>query len=313
MATPYFVVTGSITGTSGEDETAITKTSTSYGDSTAVSATEATTVTYILDDCDTTSQAPGGGSCPVLQPHLPLPHQPAASIYLDRIFGSFMFQDAEATPLTASQRDSLLAALTPTQVMDIAINSAQSVQTFPDVPHVMQGSGAINFLATAGIIRGFPDGTFRPQSPLTRGQLALALARYRHLNSAGSGATFTDVPPQSVYVGAVQAVVSAGLMAPTSASQFAPDSPVSREVMATSLSNAFGLLKQPNAAAGGTAAVVKVSDEGAIASTALPSVRAVVGAKYMSLFSDDTFKPAASVTRAEAAEALLAALKDQVK
>jgi len=39
----------------------------------------------------------------------------------------------------------------------------------------------------------------------------------------------------------------------------------------------------------------------------------VIGAGYMSVFADGTFKPSESVTRADAAQELYAAIKDNVK
>jgi hypothetical protein len=43
----------------------------------------------------------------------------------------------------------------------------------PDSPH----AGAIGALTEAGLLTGFPDGSFRPNEPLTRGQMARVLER----------------------------------------------------------------------------------------------------------------------------------------
>jgi hypothetical protein len=49
-------------------------------------------------------------------------------------------------------------------------------QTFPDVPSTYVHAEAIAALASAGITAGFPDGDFRPNSPVKRDQMARFLA-----------------------------------------------------------------------------------------------------------------------------------------
>jgi amidase len=87
-----------------------------------------------------------------------------------------------------------------------------------------------------------------------------------------------------------------------SANAFGPNDPVSREEMATSLARAFRLTRTGS---------TTFSDSQQIAPYAMASVKAVVAAHYMNGYPDGTFKPTASVTRADAAQALFAALKDR--
>lgn len=70
---------------------------------------------------------------------------------------------------------------------------------------------AIAAAASADIIQGFGDGTFRPQDPVTRGQLSSMIARAFELR-ASSGAT---APPDAVgspHTPAIVAVVEAGIV-----------------------------------------------------------------------------------------------------
>lgn len=50
---------------------------------------------------------------------------------------------------------------------------------FPDVPADHTHADAIEAAADAGLINGYPDGTYRPDEPVTRGQLASVVVRLR--------------------------------------------------------------------------------------------------------------------------------------
>jgi N-acetylmuramoyl-L-alanine amidase len=48
---------------------------------------------------------------------------------------------------------------------------------FPDVPQNTETRTAVENLHTAGIVNGYPDGTFRPDQPITRGEVAIMMDR----------------------------------------------------------------------------------------------------------------------------------------
>lgn len=50
-------------------------------------------------------------------------------------------------------------------------------QTFTDVPKTLSNYKAIEWLAQTGAVKGYKDGTYRPDEPLTRGQIATILWR----------------------------------------------------------------------------------------------------------------------------------------
>jgi len=74
------------------------------------------------------------------------------------------------------------------------IAQTQTQAQFSDVPSSHWASEFIISLAARDIIAGFPDGTFRPEEPVTRAQYAAMLRSA--FNEAGvRGATnFVDVP-----------------------------------------------------------------------------------------------------------------------
>lgn len=70
-----------------------------------------------------------------------------------------------------------------------------SVEAYADVPDGAPSSDAVAWLAEAGIDRGFPDGTFRPDATVTRARLAIMLHRVSGaLTSGVPDNTYTDVP-----------------------------------------------------------------------------------------------------------------------
>lgn len=106
------------------------------------------------------------------------------------------------------------------------------------------GTGAekqIEALAAEGILRGYPDGTFRPNQPMTRAQLAKVLVL-----SAGwpenpqASAKFVDVKDaeQQRYVGAL---VAQGITTGRTPDRFDPNGPLTREQVATFFIRALGL------------------------------------------------------------------------
>lgn len=84
--------------------------------------------------------------------------------------------------------------LTRAQLASIAVRAAglaeSDTRPFPDVDGGAHG-GAIAAAHEAGFVRGYPDGTFRPSQPVTRGQIAAVLARWFSPPAVADG-PFTD-------------------------------------------------------------------------------------------------------------------------
>lgn len=71
-----------------------------------------------------------------------------------------------------------MAPATRAEVADMLVRTTeykkpQQATKFKDVPASHPYSGAIQYATEQGIISGFPDGTFRPNEPVTRGQMAI--------------------------------------------------------------------------------------------------------------------------------------------
>jgi S-layer family protein len=311
MASQYVSVELGLTVTNGDKTTTTTQSQAIFNNSTAVSTTLATQAMVTLADCDSSSQ----GSC-VKSPHAPLPQLPEALIYLDKIYGGFMFVDPNAPlPMTPDAFAGFVSALSVVDRFVMATNGEQSLPRFPDVAGNPQ-QGIIGMLARIGILPGRADGKFYPQSTFSRADLAVALTSYLHFSGGAPATTYSDVSAQAAYAPAVAAAVKVGLVVPSSATRFGAQDAVSRVEMATSLAKAFGLANDATSNATPKRAKVPargIADESSIAPAAVDNVRAVIGAGYMTIFADQTFRPAAPVTRADAAQSLYAAIKDNLK
>lgn len=98
---------------------------------------------------------------------------------------------------------------------------------------------AIDAVAGAGIARGYDDGTFRPDLPVTREQMATFLTRALRL-PPGEPSGFRDTSG-SVHLEAIDAVAAAGIAVGRGDGTFGPRDPVTRGQMATFLVRALFL------------------------------------------------------------------------
>lgn len=122
----------------------------------------------------------------------------------------------------------LLAALVAASAGWTAVPAVASAQTFSDVAGDEWFAGAVYALADQGIVYGRDDGSFSPNDPVTRGELAVYLDRILHLQGS-TALPFADVTRFDWYAGAVASMYEAGLISGTTATTFSPNLPVTRQ------------------------------------------------------------------------------------
>ena len=105
--------------------------------------------------------------------------------------------------------------------------------SFPDVGPDNVHLAAIERLAAAGVLRGYPDGSFRPGAWSTRGQIASVVARAGQLEPVDDG-PFTDVEG-GVHAGAINALAEAGIVTGREDGSFGPGETVTRAQLASIL------------------------------------------------------------------------------
>lgn len=87
----------------------------------------------------------------------------------------------------------------------------------------------IGALQEAGLAYGYPDGTFRPDMPVTRAEAASWLAAAKKLKlQTQSGSLFADVKPTSWYSSAVNALASTGIVTGKTKDRFVPGDVITR-------------------------------------------------------------------------------------
>ncbi|HWR56394.1 MAG TPA: S-layer homology domain-containing protein [Negativicutes bacterium] len=171
-------------------------------------------------------------------------------------------------------------------------------ETFKDITGHWAFSN-IEKLVALKAISGYPDGSFRPDSSITRAEFATVLAKAFKLTPQ-SGKTFTDTANHWArdYIGAVTA---GGIASGYSDSVFGPDDLITREQMAVMIVKAAEL----SPATGETS----FADRGSISEWAQEAMAAAVENKIMTGYPDNTVRPQANATRAEAVTVIVQALK----
>ncbi|WP_287128647.1 S-layer homology domain-containing protein [Candidatus Cyanaurora vandensis] len=87
----------------------------------------------------------------------------------------------------------------------------------------------INTLASRGIIGGFPNGTFQPNSYITRAQFAAIAVKALNLSTTSGGVQqFRDVPNNYWASGAIRAVSNSGLVTGFPDGTFRPEDQITR-------------------------------------------------------------------------------------
>jgi hypothetical protein len=83
---------------------------------------------------------------------------------------------------------------------------------FTDVPEGSTFYVYIRCLACRGFVNGYPDGTFRPNNNVTRGQLSKIVSNAAGFNDPQTEQLFEDVPPGSTFFDYIGRLASRGVM-----------------------------------------------------------------------------------------------------
>jgi hypothetical protein len=121
----------------------------------------------------------------------------------------------------------------------VAPASAQTAQsTFSDVTTDYWAAPFIQALASSNIIAGFPDGTYRPNDPVTRAQFAAILLKaFPNAQRVNTPINFSDVPSNYWGSQAIQNAYATGFLAGFPGGTFRPNDNIPRAQALVSLSN----------------------------------------------------------------------------
>ncbi|NOU95658.1 hypothetical protein GC093_20850, partial [Paenibacillus sp. LMG 31456] len=180
-------------------------------------------------------------------------------------------------------------AETTKTIADLADSTAKV--SFSDISSHW-ASKEINNWSQKGIINGYEDGTFKPNTPILRSEFASLVNRVFAYPSKTTQ-SFPDVSSSAWYAQDISKAVAAGIVVGDDKGNFKPEAPISRQEAAVILSRAFDLKAQD------TKASDRFTDAGTIASWSKDSVNALLEGGYVSGREDGSFDPLANITRAE--------------
>jgi hypothetical protein len=146
---------------------------------------------------------------------------------------------AKSTLIAALKRKHQVIASPASQLSHSASTLAQTTQ-FSDI----EGNWAQSFIAALvkqGIIQGFPDGTFRPDQPVTRAQFAAMINKAFPKNPMREAIAFVDVPANYWASEAIVKAYQTGFLAGYPNNVFAPDQNIPRVQALVALSNGLNL------------------------------------------------------------------------
>ncbi|TVP64802.1 MAG: DUF1565 domain-containing protein [Nodularia sp. (in: Bacteria)] len=111
---------------------------------------------------------------------------------------------------------------------------------FRDVPEGYWAKAYIEALAAQNIIAGFPDGTFKPNDPVTRAQFATIVTKALTPPVKRAGTNFRDVASNFWAYGAIQSAYRSEFLAGYPDGRFQPQQQIPRVQALVSLANGLG-------------------------------------------------------------------------
>ena len=182
---------------------------------------------------------------------------------------------------------------------------------FTDAPRSQWYTKALDFVSATGRMNGVGGGRFDPQGTMTRAMAVTILWRMNDSPNPKTAAGFRDVPASAWYAKAVAWAVENKITTGTSSTSFDPDSPVTREQMATFFSRMMLALAGQTGGLNLTEAQLRrvlskqYPDAAQISTYALEHVLVCLETGVMKGNADGSFAPQAPITRAQGAQMLL--------
>lgn len=197
---------------------------------------------------------------------------------------------------------SLVAGASAPIVMQAPV---QAQTTFVDVQSNYWAAPFIRELSQRGIISGFPDGTFRPDAPVTRTQFAAMVRQAFDANQVRDPVNFVDVSSNYWGYGAIREAYTTGFLTGYPGNVFNPEQNIPRAQVLVSLAN--GLNYSVNGSVDNALQVY--NDSGSIPSYARNSIAAATQEQIVVNYPTlRALNPNRAATRAEVAAFIYQAL-----
>ncbi|AUC61005.1 PKD repeat [Cyanobacterium sp. HL-69] len=211
------------------------------------------------------------------------------------LFLSLTLGSASLLPVTT-------ALVSPAPVM------AQTTTQFNDLSPNHWASEFIGALVQRGVIAGFPDGTFRPEAPVTRAQFAAMVQSALPKDTIRGGINFSDVPSNYWATGAINNAYQMGFLSGYPSNVFRPEQNIPREQVLVSLANGLNYTPRNSAAT----VVSFFNDSNAISGFAQSPIAAATENRIVVNYPNTRqLNPTRNATRAEVAAFIYQALSSQ--
>ena len=149
----------------------------------------------------------------------------------------------------------------------------------------------INNSIEQGLVKGLPDGTFKPNSPMTRAEFMALLNRgFGFYKTADHG--MSDVSPSAWFAADVARARAEGYLGVFTGDTLKPNQPVTRQEVVTILGTVLRLTPDESAAD-------NFSDAHQFAPWAKGYIGAASGMGYVKGYTNNTFGPERNISRAE--------------
>ena len=205
------------------------------------------------------------------------------------------------TSVNFSQTVRLVVTSEDTQKTNPYTVTVKVSEAFSDVPSSAWYYNNVMQAAAAGIVSGYPDGTFKPGNSVTRRDFAIMLTQMLGVSNDGTAVSpFIDVDDDDYGVVSIAYCKAHNIISGYDDGTFKPDATITRQEAASMIVKAMGVSK---------ASDELYPDDSTIAGWAKDAVYKAKAAGLMKGYEEDgTFRPTGKITRAEAASIMVNAL-----
>ncbi|WP_339295440.1 serine hydrolase [Paenibacillus sp. FSL W7-1279] len=237
-------------------------------------------------------------------PDAPIAHKTGENANVTHDAGYFLQPGREIaisvlTEVTTTSSFDEAQAIGNPVVQEIAKAVYQALEhetTFTDVPEDHWAAPYIEGAAAASLVKGISETTFAPEHPISRAEVTSMLARSLQLEPALFSPQFRDVPGDQWYSADVTAAYSSGIVSGRNDGIFHPQGPISRAELAAMIIRAYEYVHGPLAE---YEDVLSLKDANEIRDWSRESILKAVQLGFVNGYSDDTFRPDRTASRAE--------------
>ncbi|MCH5186479.1 MAG: S-layer homology domain-containing protein, partial [Oscillospiraceae bacterium] len=189
-------------------------------------------------------------------------------------------------------KKSIKAGLVSTTLAASLLLSTTGVFAFTDVDSGHWAANDIAKLSGSGYINGYEDGTFAPDSFITRAEFVTIINKVMGV-TARTYKVYPDVSTDAWYAEQIDIASTAGYINGYDDGTIKPDAPISRAEVAVVCYKAWGLTPEGN---------VGFTDSSSIGSWAKVQIATLAAKNILSGYEDGSFRPGDAIKRAEVAK-----------